>query len=316
VGPYLVAAATFALAGCSPGVRPAGQVQPDSPPAQPASQISVPKTDFDGNLSFELLKKQVAFGPRVPGSAASVSCGDWMEKTLKSYTKDVQKQPFTGKYKGSKIFMTNYIVRFNPEAKTQVVLTTHWDCRPTANEDVKLENRNKPIDGANDGASGVAVMMELTRVFGKRPPTVGVTMVFSDGEDLGPEVDNMLLGCRYWAKHQIPKGAKYGILLDMIGKKDVRIPVEPIGYRAAPEVVKKVYTMAERLGLKDAFPFVEGDAVEDDHVPMIEAGVPTIDLIDFDYPYWHTLGDTVDKCSADSLRKVGTVIEAVLRQEL
>jgi glutaminyl-peptide cyclotransferase len=274
-----------------------------------------PKTDFDGAKAYELLKKQVAFGYRVPGTPAHDKCLDWMEQTLKESTPNVHRQPFTGTYKGKKLLMTNLIARFNPDAKTQILLLTHWDTRPIADQDPIPENKKKPIPGANDGASGTAVFMELARSFGKRAPDVGVVLLFTDGEDVGPDIDNMLLGARYWAKNQIPRGVKYGILIDMIGDKDLRVPVEEHGYEVARDVVQRVYDTAKRLSLESTFPYEGGGFIEDDHIPLNEAGVKTIDLIDFTYPYWHTVEDTVDKCSAASLTKVGVLLEALLREE-
>lgn len=296
------------LGGCATSASPQQEVEKPK-------QAAVPKTDFDGKQAFEMLRKQVEFGPRVPGSDAHSKCLDWMVTTLKQHAPHVETQPFTATYKGKSLRMTNVVARFNPGAKKQVVIAAHWDSRPTADEEPRLQFRNKPIDGANDGASGVAVLLELARVFSKRAPTVGVQLVFFDGEDLGPAIDNMLLGARHWGeKLKEPKPA-FGILLDMVGDKDLFVPVEPYGYEVAKAIVKKVYGMAERLGLSKTFPFELGPQVIDDHVPMNQAGVPTIDLIDFDYPHWHTLEDTLDKVSADSLHKVGTLVEAVLREE-
>ncbi|GMV36912.1 MAG: glutamine cyclotransferase [Fimbriimonadales bacterium] len=296
------------LGGCATSASPQQDVEKPK-------QAAAPKTDFDGKQAFEMLRKQVEFGPRVPGSDAHAKCLEWMVTTLKQYTPHVEKQPFTGSYKSKTLHMTNVIARFNPDAKKQVVIAAHWDTRPTADEEPRLQFRNKPIDGANDGASGVAVLLELARVFATRPPAVGVQLVFFDGEDLGPSIDNMLLGAKHWSQKLTTSKPDFGILLDMVGDKDLRIPVEAYSYEVAKDIVKKVYGMAERLGMSKTFPFELGTQITDDHVPMNQAGVPTIDLIDFDYPYWHTLEDTLDKVSADSLHKVGTLVEAVLRDE-
>jgi len=280
-----------------------------------APAIAAPTTLFDGDKSFEYLKKQVAFGPRVPGTPAQLACRDWIVEIAKLYAPSVELQPFSGHVGSKMVKMYNIIARFNPTAKKQVVICAHWDSRPTADEDEVYERRKKPITGANDGASGVAVLLELARVLHEKPVEIGVTLLFLDGEDVGPGIDNMLLGAKYWAKNQVPSKPEWAILLDMIGDADLRVPVEPYSRQQAPQLVDKVYKMADRLGLKDTFPYEESEMITDDHVPMNEAGVKTIDLIDFTYPYWHTQADTVDKCSPKSLYKVGTLVEAVLREE-
>jgi glutaminyl-peptide cyclotransferase len=305
-----LALAYLVLGGCSPAGPPTAEQGTSERTIQAA-----PKTDFDGEQAFAMLKKQVSFGPRVPGSEAHGACLQWLVETLGGYTTHVEKQQFMGTNPGWKIPMYNVIARFNPDAEKQVVVCAHWDTRPTADEDLNPDNRSTAIDGANDGASGVAVLLELARVFSKRPPQIGVTLIFYDGEDIGPDITNMLLGSAHWALHQIPEKPAYGILLDMIGDKDLRVPVESYSLEMAKPIVKKVYGMAERLGMEETFPYVEGLMISDDHVAMNQHGVPTIDLIDFTYPYWHTLKDTVDKCSAQSLQKVGTLVEAVLREE-
>lgn len=305
-------AALWLFSGCAKDVV----ARPDDPATRNhVGSAPAPKTDFSGERAFEHLRKQCGFGVRVPGTGGWRSCQEYIVTTLKSSTPDVQLQPFEGAYRGKRLKMNNIIARFNPEAKTQIVICAHWDTRPTADEDVEPSNRGRPILGANDGASGVAVLLELARVLKERPVSVGVTLAFWDGEDLGPGIDNMLLGARHWAKRPIPANPSYVILLDMIGDSDLRVPVEPNSRRYAPAIIEKVYKMAGRLNLQTTFPYEEGPEITDDHIPINEAGIKAIDLIDFDYPPWHTLADTVDKCSAASLAKVGTLVEAVLREE-
>ena len=203
-------------------------------------------------------------------------------------------------------------------AKVRVVLFAHWDTRPTADEERDTDNKKMPIPGANDGASGVAVLLELMRVLKDQlPPTGGVQYVMTDGEDLGPGEDEMYLGAEVYAKSLLkePK-ANYGILLDMIGQKDLAVPKEINSIRYANRLITALYEHASKVGLGDAFPSVTGEDIDDDHLPMIKAGLPTIDLIEFSgyMPYWHTLQDTPDKCSAESLGKVGKLLQTWLQK--
>jgi Zn-dependent M28 family amino/carboxypeptidase len=202
-------------------------------------------------------------------------------------------------------------------ATTRVMLLAHWDSRPTADQDPDPANQNQPIPGADDGASGVAVLLELARALKASPAKVGIMYVLVDGEDLGPGLDEMFLGARALAKQLPSPKADYGILLDMIGNRGVVVPKEPNSEKYAPSLVDALYKFAEKVGLKDTFPDRMGPEIEDDHLSLNEAGLPTIDLIDFyGYaPYWHTLADTPDKCSPDSLQKVGFLLQQWLRQD-
>jgi Zn-dependent M28 family amino/carboxypeptidase len=211
--------------------------------------------------------------------------------------------------------MYNIFAIFNENANKRIMLCAHWDTRPTADEELDPANRKKPILGANDGASGVAVLLELARQFKVKRPQVGIIIALWDGEDYGPDINNMLMGSRYFAKNMGKLRPTYGILLDMVGDKDLQIYKEANSVYAAPELVERVWRKAGELGYRKYFPDSVKYTIIDDHVPLIEAGVPFIDLIDFDYPYWHTLQDTVDKCSPDSLRIVGEVVAAVVYAE-
>ena len=184
------------------------------------------------------------------------------------------------------------------------------DTRPWADNDPNPAHHQTPILGANDGASGVAVLLEIAAHLKNNPPPVGVDIVLFDGEDSGTSGDNAswCKGSDYFAKHLF-FSQKYSaaILLDMIGDADLEIPVEQHSKLYAPQIVSRVWNLAERLGIHQ-FTKKEGMAVIDDHVPLLRAGIPAIDLIDFDYPYWHTIEDTPDKCSAESLEAVGSVL--------
>ncbi len=235
----------------------------------------------------------------------------------KKYTDKVVKQEFSHKWSanGFDVKMTNVIATMDFGAKKTVLLLAHWDTRPTADQEWESRDAQKPVLGANDGASGVAVLLDLMRAFKETPPPVNVIFLFTDGEDLGPGLDEMFLGAAHYAKNLPTPKPNYGILLDMIGDNDLRIPVEPNSLDAAPDLVKRFYANAKAIGLGATFPTEQQGSIYDDHLPLIAAGVPTMDLIDFSYPHWHTLADTVDKCSAESLGKVGKAVESFLRKE-
>lgn len=235
----------------------------------------------------------------------------------KELASNARLQPFehTWSKTAKPVKMWNVIAEQNWEnAKVRVALFAHWDTRPTADMETSMARQAMPIPGANDGASGVAVLLELMRVFKDVKSDVGIQYVFLDGEDLGPDLDEMFLGAKAYAKAMPTPKPQYGILLDMIGDKDLRVPIEPNSYGYAPDLVRALYRHAQDTGLGKTFPNVFGDRIEDDHIPLNQAGLPTIDLIDFDYPAWHTLGDTPDKCSPESLGKVGHLLETWLRK--
>ncbi|AIE86209.1 peptidase M28 [Fimbriimonas ginsengisoli Gsoil 348] len=261
--------------------------------------------------------KQVAFGPRVPGSINHIRCRDWIADQLKLSCENVhfQELSHTWSQNHKSIKMWNVIGEQNwKDAKTRVVLFAHWDTRPMASQEEDEFKQRQPIPGANDGASGVAVLLELARVLKETRPDVGIQYVFTDGEDLGPGLDEMFLGARAYAKQLPSPRPAYGILLDMIGDKDLSVPMEPNSIGFAKDLVYALYAHAARVGLGGTFPMVEGPVIEDDHIPINQAGLKTVDLIDFTYPSWHLLSDTPDKCSPQSLGKVGKLLQTWLEQ--
>ncbi len=279
------------------------------------SAVQAERPAFDGKRAFADLEKQVSFGPRVPGSRGHLQCRDWLMSELEKTADRVEVQTFTQVVNGKSLRLYNIFGIFNENASKRIMLCAHWDTRPTADEELDPANRNKPILGANDGASGVAVLLELARQFKLKRPEVGVIIAFWDGEDYGPDVNSMLLGSRYFAKNMGKLRPTYGILLDMVGDKDLQIYKEMNSVLAGRDLVEKVWRVAGELGYRKYFPNQIKYTITDDHVPLIEAGVPCIDLIDFDYPYWHTLQDTVDKCSPESLQIVGEVVSAIVYSE-
>lgn len=272
---------------------------------------------FDQKIAWKYLTDQCALGPRVTGMPGHLKCRDMILEEAKKQCDSAEIQPFSWTWSktGKKLSMYNVIGYQNWEkAKTRLLLIAHWDTRPSADEEANEADRKKPIPGANDGASGVAVLLELMRHTKTAPSDLGICYLFVDGEDLGPGLDEMFLGARHYAKNI--KGVKpdYGILLDMIGDKDLKIPVEPNSYNKARNVTLALYRHAAEIGLAKTFPMEMGPEILDDHLSINDAGIPTIDFIDFDYPSWHTLADTPDKCSAESLGKVGKLLYSWTRK--
>ena len=278
---------------------------------------------FDANRAFSDLKAQCDFGPRPPNTAAHEKCGDYITATLKPLANTVTEQRFSYPAEGRKLDLRNVIAYFNPKAADYILLCAHWDTRPMADEEIDKTKAKQPILGADDGASGVAVLLELSRIFHEKSPDVGVMMVFFDGEDYGRTPDLMFLGSKYLAEHWKtmkradgkPIKLRYGVLLDMIGDRDLRIYRERFSDGKAPEIVDNVWKAAADLGYADVFRNSAKYYVSDDHTALLAAGIKCIDVIDFEYPYWHTLEDTVEKCSPNSLGVVGDVIARIVYEE-
>tara|TARA_B100001113_G_scaffold229877_1_gene188736 strand:+ start:429 stop:1346 length:918 start_codon:yes stop_codon:yes gene_type:complete len=272
---------------------------------------------FDEDSAFEYLLKQCDFGPRNPGSQGYYDCLDFMLEELEKTADEIIIQEFTyqeKKYK-TRHDLQNIIARYNPDAEFQTIISCHWDTRPWADMEKKRGDREQPIIGANDGASGVAVLLELGKILGQTRPPIGVNLVFFDGEDMGipGENETYCQGSRYFAKNlPIPKPNE-AINLDMVGDKQLHLPVEKFSLEFHPELVRYLWGRADELGL-DAFDMTPQHAIYDDHVPLYEhAGIPAIDLIDFKYPnpysnFWHTMNDLPEHCSAESLGQVGTLM--------
>jgi hypothetical protein len=294
------------------------QPLPGGAPAQAPKTLSVPA--FNGARAFEYLKRQTSFGPRHPNSPGHRACLQYFEATLRPLAEEVKLQRFThAGYEGETLRLTNVIASFRPQMRERVILCAHWDTRPRADRDSDPARRNEPILGANDGASGVAVLLEIAALLKETPPPIGVDIVLFDGEDYGMEGDhaNYLLGSRYFARTKPPGYLpRFALLLDMVGDRYLEIPKEGYSRRYAPDLVRTVWEKARLLGFAQ-FVDEDGEDVMDDHLPLNEAGIRAIDIIDFNYPdpsnrYWHTHQDTPENCSAESLEAVGTVLMHVL----
>jgi glutaminyl-peptide cyclotransferase len=292
--------------------------------------------EFNADSAYKFIAKQVAFGPRVPNTEPHKVTGDWIISKLKEYGAEVKVQEFQMRaYDGTMLNLRNIIASYNPEAGTRVMLAAHWDTRPYADKDVFKENQ--PIDGANDGGSGVAVLLEIARTLqaAEQKPDVGVDFFFFDGEDYGqPDNSNLpyqddtwCLGSQYWSsnKHNPNYTAKYGILLDMVGADNARFAREGTSLQYARNVVDKVWKAGNQLGYSDYFKYVNAPAITDDHsyinaiakIPMIDIIEYNMSSIDGDYfgDYHHRHSDSMSIISPKTLKAVGQTVLHVVYNE-
>ncbi|HZV11919.1 MAG TPA: M28 family peptidase [Candidatus Kapabacteria bacterium] len=286
-----------------------------------AAQAAPSVPSFDGDAAFRYLVRQVDFGSRAPMTAAHDSCLAYLTQELSQYTSNVALQQFTVPgYNGVQLNLTNVIASFNPKATQRVMLCAHWDSRPRADEEKDTALQSKAIPGANDGASGVGVLLELARIFKDNPPPMGVDIILFDGEDYGKEtdIDNYCLGSSYFAGH-LPAGfhPECGVLLDMVGDKDAIFRKEETSMRYANDICNEIWGAAQMVHAT-TFVNAPGDGITDDHVPLNAVGIPTVDIIDAELvgnrgtnprrKYWHTLRDTPDQCSPATLHDVGATL--------
>ena len=269
----------------------------------------------DGERALAFLTAQTDLGPRAPGTAGHEAGLRYLVETLRALVDTVETMRFQPMDSHGRRLppMANIIGRIRPDAQPRYLLCAHWDTRPRADRDPDPARRDDPIVGANDGASGVAVLMEVASVLRDHTPPVGVDIVLFDGEDWGEEgsLDDYFLGSREYAAQRWSEEPELGILVDMVGDADLHIPVERLSWQTSPDLVSNVWRVAEDIGV-DAFDARVGRTVYDDHLPLVEIGWSVIDIIDFDYPYWHTHSDTPDKCSSESLESVAKVLVAVI----
>lgn len=273
---------------------------------------------FNADSAYAYIAKQVSFGPRVPNSKSHDLTEEWLITELKRHGAEVITQKADLKaFDGTILKSTNIMGSFNPEMGDRLLLLAHYDTRPWADADPNPANREKPIDGANDGASGVGVLLETARLIGQQNPGKGIDILFVDSEDYGTDgvEDSWALGARYFAENPIKPGYRpvNAILLDMVGGKDARFPAEYFSRQSAPGLDDAIRAAASRAGHSERFPNVYGSAVTDDHVELIKAGIPAIDIIDYRTnegfaPTWHTLNDNMSNIDKETLRAVGETL--------
>ncbi len=285
--------------------------------------INIPSFDADSAYSF--LKTQVDYTPRTPGSKAHDKCAEYLSGKLKSYNLSVVVQHGNvTAYDAKQYNISNIIGSYKPELKNRILLLTHWDSRPRA--DLDSVDTDKPIDGADDGASGVAVLLEVARQLNIAKPNYGVDIFFSDLEDDGENNNNesWCLGTQYWIKHPtiVNYNPSFGILLDMVGGKNPLFPMEGTGMHFAPSFIQKVWDLAGKLGFSEYFTEEKTGTTIDDHFFINrDAHIPCIDIVHYepanrDYPYYHHKhSDNMSVIDKNTLKMVGQVVLAVILNE-
>ena len=275
--------------------------------------------EFAGPSAFRYIETQVGFGPRVPGTSSHRRAAAWLDSLLRQRADTVIAQSWTHvTTRGDSLPLTNFIARFQPGAAKRILLLAHWDSRPTADGPASTDS-TKPVPGANDGGSGVAVLLGVADVLERAPPSVGVDLLFVDGEDYGDFTDtpeDVLIGSRYYAAHPVAGPQPlYAVLFDLVADKDLQIYEEGNSVVGAPEVVGLVWDTAKDLGYAGTFIATPKHTLIDDHLELQKVGIRAVDVVDFDYSWWHTTEDTIDKVSAASLQIVGDVAVALVRRE-
>lgn len=299
----------------------------DAPAAVPTPAAA--GVTFSGDSALRLVRAQCDFGPRVPNTVAHDRCADFLAARLNTLGWHVTEQRADLRaFDGTTLHARNIFAALNPEATDRTLLLAHYDTRPWADEDPDPAKRRQPVLGANDGASGVAVLLELARVLSANKSTRGVDILLVDAEDYGTDgdEDSWALGTQYFAANPVVKdyAPRRAILLDMVGHPDAVFPMEYFSTQGAPAVVREVWETAATIGLENRFPARIGSSVNDDHIPLLQAGIPAIDIIDFRSPDsalaggsfppgWHTTADTPDNISPRTLADVGTLLTTLLR---
>jgi hypothetical protein len=278
-----------------------------------------PPREFDGAFAFGYIETQVSFGPRVPGTDAHEKMGNWLDSLLRQRADTVVVQSWTHVTASQKkLPLRNFIARFNPGATKRLLLLAHWDSRPVSDSPLSRDSSHAVL-GANDGGSGVALLLGVADVLKRSPPVIGVDLLFVDGEDYGDFTkmpNDVLIGSRYYGAHRLPGGPPlYAVLFDLVADKDLQIYQEGNSLVGAPEVVELVWNTAKDLGYGGYFIASPRHTLIDDHLELQKAGIRAIDVVDFDYPSWHTQYDTIDKVSAASLQVVGDVAVELIRRE-
>lgn len=301
---------------------------------EPANTVDEPNVlkeapDFNPDNAYAHIEKQLSFGPRVPGTAGQKKCAAFIQSEIAKYcdTVFVQNTTVTQPISENKYPCINIIGSINPTAKYRILLLAHWDTRPWA--DMDDERKNQPIMGADDGASGVGVMLEVARAITEselKPESIGVDFLFVDVEDVGKTEWSELsysLGTQYWANNPHVAGykANYGMCLDMVGAKNAQFLLEGFSKQFAGDKQRNIWDIANRLGYGSYFLYQDGGAITDDHVVVNQmANIPCVDIINLQDggsfgPYWHTHDDNIDVIDKRTLKAVGQTVLQVLYEE-
>lgn len=289
---------------------------------------------FNSDSSYTYIQKQVDFGPRVPNTPPHDKCAKYLKDKMESLgAKVIVQKAKVRAYNGTWLNIQNIIASYYPEKKNRILLFAHWDSRPVADHCDNIDRRNEPILGANDGASGVGVLMEIGRLLKDNEPNLGIDIIFFDAEDYGtpdnmgldPGKDTWCLGSQYWATnmHEFGYYPRYGILLDMVGAENAMFYKEGISKYYAPSLVRKVWATADKIGYSNYFIDSDGGQITDDHLYINQiTGIPCIDIIQHDPStnsnfgsYWHTHNDNMDMINRQTLKAVGQTVLTVIYNE-
>ncbi len=303
-----------------------GKEKEEQPAENTAASSSLQKPTFNADTAYQYIETQLSFGPRVPGTAAQKQCAAWMQEKLTAFCDTVYVQNVEVRAGNAKMLpCINIIGSLNPKAKNRILLLAHWDSRPWADMDTK--DQDKAIAAADDGASGVAVLMELARAIQNQPlpADLGIDILLTDAEDYGKTEwgdESYALGTQYWALHPHLSGYKadFGILLDMVGGRNARFPIEGYSAQLAQSVVQRVWQAAGQAGYSSYFVYDKGATITDDHFFVNQiAKIPTIDIISLSTstqssfaPHWHTHQDDMNIIDKNTLKAVGETLLQVI----
>ena len=324
---YLCLALTLAVSACQSDATPPieDMPAPATEAREPREAKPVPK--FDRDSAYAYVEKQVSFGPRVVNSAAHRQTRAWLVSKLQEFGAEVTEQDFAAEaYDGTDLEATNIIARYAPEQSDRILLLAHWDTRPFADSPLE-DDENAVVNGADDGASGVGVLLEVARQLGQNTPDIGVDIVLVDAEDYGKSgggpPTSWALGSQYFAKNVPAPKPRFGILLDMVGGRDARFPVEGNSERYAPDIVRKVWRLANSMGYGEYYVNERANGIIDDHYFINSiAKIPTIDIINMPangetqfVDHWHTGDDNMDVIDKRTLKAAGQVVLAAIFRE-
>lgn len=294
------------------------------------AEVKLVSPEFNPDSAFSYTKAQVDFGPRIPSTKAHANCAAYLEKKFKSFGASVFVQEGAAQtYDGKKHQLKNIIVAFFPEKTRRVLISAHWDSRPFSDQDPDVAKRDQPFEAANDGASGVGVMLEMARQLQHQQPEIGVDFILWDIEDYGkandqtPNETTWCIGSQYWAKNQPTKGYRplYAINLDMVGGSNAQFAQDEISRKYAPNIVSKVWDIAGEIGYGAYFINLPSGSLIDDHFWVNQVGIPCIDVIHYTdaagfYSNWHTQLDNLNNIDRNTLKAVGqTMLETIFREK-